>query len=86
MTDLKIHHQHLKVTLAIGGWNEGSEKFSTMTESVTSREVFVDSVVAFLKKHKFDGLDIDWEYPGVCRKAYNTPSFQVLTVKQGFFS
>jgi len=49
--------------LAIGGWNEGSDKYSQMVSSDASRKVFVDSVVAFLKKYNFEGLDVDWEYP-----------------------
>ena len=63
--DLKIKHPALKVTLAIGGWNEGSVTYSKMAKNVTSRATFVKSTVDFLLKHKFDGLDIDWEYPGV---------------------
>eukprot|EP00490_Sorites_sp_Unknown_P001135 CAMPEP_0114658582 /NCGR_PEP_ID=MMETSP0191-20121206/16030_1 /TAXON_ID=126664 /ORGANISM="Sorites sp." /LENGTH=310 /DNA_ID=CAMNT_0001881025 /DNA_START=436 /DNA_END=1368 /DNA_ORIENTATION=- len=34
-----------------------------MVSNKTSRTVFIDSVVAYLKEYGFDGLDIDWEYP-----------------------
>ena len=34
-----------------------------MASSLASRTKFINSVVAFLKKFGFDGLDIDWEYP-----------------------
>jgi len=62
-TDLRIKYPHLKVMIAIGGWNEGSTKYSQMAKDDGHRGKFVNSTVEFLKKHKFDGLDLDWEYP-----------------------
>ena len=54
----------LQVTIAIGGWNEGSKKYSEMVADPARRKRFVESVVAFCQEHNFDGLDLDWEYPG----------------------
>jgi len=51
---------HLTTMIAIGGWNEGSDKYSIMASIAASREIFVDSVVKFLQKYDFDGLDLDW--------------------------
>ena len=34
-----------------------------MASSAATREIFVNSVVEFLEKHNFDGLDLDWEFP-----------------------
>lgn len=53
----------MKTLIAIGGWNEGSEKYSLMAESARSRQAFADSVLRFLCYYGFDGLDVDWEYP-----------------------
>nr|XP_027218101.1 probable chitinase 10 isoform X3 [Penaeus vannamei] len=61
---LKNQNPALKVMIAIGGWNEGGKKYSEMASSKQRREKFVASVVSFLQEHKFDGLDLDWEYPG----------------------
>ena len=61
---LKKQHLSCQVTLAIGGWNEGSTKYSTMAKDPVKRKHFVDSSVKFIKQHNFDGLDLDWEYPG----------------------
>lgn len=33
-----------------------------MSDPVT-RSKFVENVVQFVKKYKFDGFDLDWEYP-----------------------
>lgn len=52
-----------KTLIAIGGWNEGSTKYSHVVANPTLRKRFVDNVVKFVKKYEFDGFDIDWEYP-----------------------
>ncbi|CAG2113649.1 unnamed protein product [Medioppia subpectinata] len=54
----------LKLMISLGGWYEGSEKYSDMVTNTEMRQKFVKSAVAFLEKYKFDGLDLDWEYPG----------------------
>ncbi|KAK7070518.1 Cht3p [Halocaridina rubra] len=61
---LKEQNPSLKVMIAIGGWNEGGKKYSDMASTKERRDKFVQSVVSFLQEHKFDGLDLDWEYPG----------------------
>ncbi|KAG8175070.1 hypothetical protein JTE90_006942 [Oedothorax gibbosus] len=62
--DLKLKNPKLKTLLAIGGWSAGSEPFSRMASDVGNRTRFVESVAPFLQNYGFDGLDLDWEYPG----------------------
>ena len=61
---LKQKNPQLKVLIAIGGWNEGVKKYSEMVSTKEKRSNFVRSVIEFLELHNFDGLDLDWEYPG----------------------
>jgi chitinase len=60
---LKKINKQLKVLVAVGGWNHGSMAFSNMAGDDAKRRNFVVKTVEFLKKNKFDGLDLDWEYP-----------------------
>lgn len=61
---LKTQKPSLKVLVAIGGWNEGSLKYSNVVNNPTTRTAFVKNIVKFTKDYGFDGFDLDWEYPG----------------------
>ncbi|XP_072397046.1 uncharacterized protein Cht6 isoform X1 [Diabrotica undecimpunctata] len=62
-TGLKTYNKNLKTMLAIGGWNEGSTRFSPMVANATRRKEFARNAIKFLRLNHFDGLDLDWEYP-----------------------
>ena len=48
----------------VGGWNAGSKKFSQMAADPVKRQIFLDSILPFVQKYGFEGVDLDWEYPG----------------------
>lgn len=62
-TGLRTKNPTAKFIVSIGGWNAGTTRFSQMMSSAGSRATFVKSVVAFLSKYGFDGIDLDIEYP-----------------------
>ncbi|KAJ7332998.1 hypothetical protein JRQ81_015178 [Phrynocephalus forsythii] len=61
---LKKSNPKLVTLLAIGGWNFGTQKFTEMVRSPANRKTFIDSVIEYLHKFGFDGIDLDFEYPG----------------------
>ncbi len=60
---LKESHPKLKTLISIGGWS-WSAHFSDVASTDAGRTHFASSCVDFMKKYGFDGIDIDWEYPG----------------------
>ena len=59
---VKAANPHLKLMISVGGWS-WSNHFSNMAKTEETRRAFANSAVNFLREYKFDGLDIDWEYP-----------------------
>jgi chitinase len=64
LVSLKQQNPSLTVLVSVGGWL-WSTNFSDVSLTPQSREVFLQSVMEFLTKYNLDGLDIDWEYPGM---------------------
>ncbi|KAJ3513907.1 hypothetical protein NLJ89_g2690 [Agrocybe chaxingu] len=58
------HQNGVKASLSIGGWT-GSRYFSSNVGSARNRTAFVKTVTDIATKFSLDGLDFDWEFPGV---------------------
>jgi len=61
---LKEQNAELKILISIGGW-AWSENFSDAVLTDSSRKIFAASSVDIIRKYDLDGVDIDWEYPGM---------------------
>ena len=72
---LKKDNPHLIVLPSFGGWGL-SQPFHDMALSETGRKNFVKSAIKLIATHDvFDGIDIDWEYPGGGGKSQPILSF-----------
>jgi len=67
----KAHN--VSISLCIGGWT-GSKFFSVLVKTNRSRDKFATSLVRTIKKYNLDGVDLDWEYPGVAGEKGNIVS------------
>ncbi len=63
LLSLKKINPELKIMISIGGWG-GSGGFSDAALTEASRATFTRSAIRYMLDHGFDGIDIDWEYPG----------------------
>ena len=64
LNNLKQVNKNLKILISVGGWS-WSKNFSDAVLTEESREKFANSAIAFMQRHKIDGIDLDWEYPGL---------------------
>ena len=61
---LKNDNPDLKIIISIGGW-AWSENFSDAVLTQNSRRKFAQTGAAIVERYNLDGIDIDWEYPGM---------------------
>ena len=58
----RAHPKGTRVHICVGGW-ELSTGFAPMTADITARTAFVRNLTAFVRTHRLQGADIDWEHP-----------------------
>ncbi|CAK7203033.1 hypothetical protein SEUCBS139899_005762 [Sporothrix eucalyptigena] len=68
-TSLKSKKPGLQTFISVGGWSftdpgVTQTAFSRMASSASYRDAFIRSIVQFMDTYGFDGVDLDWEYPG----------------------
>ncbi len=60
---VNAHKNNVKVIASIGGWSWSSD-FPAIAADISKRNRFALSCVELIQKYNFDGIDIDWEFPG----------------------
>jgi chitinase len=64
LTAARSRNPALRILISIGGWS-WSKHFSDAVLTDSSRAVFAASATAIVAEYGLDGIDIDWEYPGM---------------------
>ncbi|WP_309248642.1 glycosyl hydrolase family 18 protein [Streptomyces sp. MNP-20] len=82
LTKYKKRHPSVKTLISVGGWAETRAFYSMATNADGSVnqggiDTFADSVVDFLQRYGFDGVDIDYEYPTALPKTGNPKDWDV---------
>ncbi len=57
------HNNNVKVLVSIGGWTL-SNNFPGIAADSIKRTYFASECTRLLQLYNFDGIDLDWEYPG----------------------
>ena len=64
VNNVKKRNPKLKTLLSVGGWNFGTLRMAAMLTNEATRENFATTSIKYLRDRNFDGLDLDFEYPG----------------------
>lgn len=69
VADLKTRNPDAEIWVSIGGWTFNDDGiyqsvFSDIAKDTSVAREFIGNLMEFLDKFGFDGVDLDWEYPG----------------------
>ena len=59
----RAHNAGVKILPSIGGWTL-SDNFPVIAADPVKRTNFANACVQLINQYQFDGIDLDWEYPG----------------------
>lgn len=72
---LSLRTQGIRVVMSIDGYANGGIPWSKAAFTAEGREKLANSIVEQVVKYNYDGVDVDWEYPGF----YDDPSWDIST-------
>lgn len=89
IVNVKKQHPELKVCLSFSHTVANSDNyqaggFSVMASTEEGRKAFAEDCLAFVRKWGIDGIDIDWEFPGIswsghaCDPAHDVENYTLL--------
>lgn len=61
---ISLRQDGIRVLLCLGGYGAAGTNYSKAASTAAGRKKFANSILELLIKYHFDGVDIDWEYPG----------------------
>jgi GH18 family chitinase len=61
---LQLRKKGVRVLLTIGGYQDGAIPWSMAAATDAGRKKLAKSIVEDVIKFNYDGVDVDWEYPG----------------------
>ena len=64
LSGLKLQKPDLNILISVGGWS-WSKNFSDAVLTDSSTKNFANSCIDIVATYNLDGVDIDWEYPGM---------------------
>ncbi|KAL6693261.1 glycoside hydrolase family 18 protein [Trichoderma pleuroticola] len=95
VTSARFGNPNTGFWLALGGWtfNDNNTIFQPVFGQIASnggfRRQFAENLVAFMSEYGFDGVDIDWEYPGAgdrggTKNDYDSFPLLLQAIRQAF--
>ena len=73
----RAHAKNTRVHICVGGWNL-SGGFVPMTTNAKARTAFVRNLTTYIRAHRLQGADVDWEHP---KGAAQIANYQKLLIE-----